>query len=354
MTKTLRLAAICLVMTVTGCWGHVFPLTNTFVHAVPARVDMFVDADGTFYPSDWRGNICHSERSLSWRADSLLAQARSCPGLRERVLADENSQLEALARFAAPKARIFILVHGYNNTATEAVAAYTAIESQLALRPDDAVIHFHWDGLTGTGIGGAKIWFNAAGYSKLVGSRGLRRILNRLHDKPVYLIAHSRGASVVLSALRDPVYQQRFLDAIHARGGELPAAEPFADNHNQLHVLMLAPAIDMVDFCVAADQAALAAAAPPCPSFPPFDRQLVGIRYTVNPHDPVLNKFIGLSRSFNPTGLGLTVVTGDRLQPYYGALMHRYVFRVPQRFHAFLRYAASPEFAAMLHDEGLD
>src|SRR5690606_17943217 len=70
----------------------------------------------------------------------------------------------------------------------------------------DEIIQFYWDGLTSQSIlGGAKIWFDATNYSQMAGEFGLRRILNVISNKEVYIISHSRGASVVVSALNSTI-----------------------------------------------------------------------------------------------------------------------------------------------------
>jgi hypothetical protein len=202
-----------------GCWGHSFPNQgSSFIRPVEQRaqpaetVQVFTDANGTFYPSAWESEM---GRPRSWKADSLLNESNDDPGFRKMIEEGERAQLADLTEFARDKQRIFVLVHGYNNSMNEAEEAYRAVEAKLDTRPGDGVVRFFWDGLTGSGIGGGKIWFNATGYSQLAGSRGLRRILATFAGKEIYLIGHSRGTSVILSALGNPVYDPGFLAATH-------------------------------------------------------------------------------------------------------------------------------------------
>jgi hypothetical protein len=246
-------------------------------------------------------------------------------------------------------------VHGYNNKVSEAEPVYRMIEQRLDLRPNDGIVRFYWDGLTGTGIGGGKIWFNATGYSQLAGSRGLRRILEQFADRDIYLIGHSRGTSVILSALGNPVYDPEFAkdteavaDSWRGNYGDLLRPSPLTDRHNRVRVLVAAPAVDRIDFCDSRHQGEAR-----CPSLRDLGPQLMSFRYTVNARDPVLNKFVGLSGGFNPTRLGLKAWLGRMLKAEKYACMQSYEFDKPERFHPFGRYVTHPTFQQMLADAGI-
>jgi hypothetical protein len=355
------LVAGTLSLSLGGCYSNSLPKADLFIHSpsTAAVIETFADANGTLFPDGWQEHACLSNGKL--KGHSLLNQASSCPGFRAFVEADENRQLQEVQRFTSGKGRIFILLHGFNNTVDEATPAYQAIEKAVRLRPDDGVIRFYWDGLTGTGVGGGRIWFYATGNSQLAGSRGLRRILNEIHNKDVYLISHSRGASVILSALGNPIYDPKFLDDTvklsKAWGGfdRFLAPDPLQANGNRLHVMMLAPAIDRIDFCDAKDQPSIGdkGVLKPCKNFRNLGEQLVSFRYTVNALDPVLRKYVGLQYHFNPTSLGQDPATGQALRDQHYPIMKGYVFKQPQKWHAFGNYVESCEFAEMLRDEKL-
>lgn len=353
------LAAI-VAVSLGGCWSHSYPTSNSFIRSGIQQaghaetVQVFADANGTFYPSGWES---HMGRPRSWRADSLLNESNDDPVFRKLIEEGERAQIAALAEFAKDKKRIFILVHGYNNRMDQAEEAYRLIEPQLDARPKDGIIRFFWDGLTGTGIGGGKIWFNASGYSQVAGSRGLRRVLDSFSGKQVYLIGHSRGTSVILSALGNPVYNPGFLADTHrvsATWGpayaELLRPRPLQDRGNELHVIVMAPAVDRIDFCDAGQQPA-SGGRYECKVLRDFD-QVRTFRYTVNGRDPVLDKFVGLSGGFNPTGLGLSQDVGRRLGERYG-FMKAYRFEPSARFHEFTSYVEHPTFRTMLRDAGI-
>lgn len=354
-------AALTLVI-LSGCYAHNFPVANSFTTSsaqspLPPNVaQVFVDANGTFYPDDWRQ---FGLPRRPWDANSLLNDAADDPEMRAHIDREEARQLAELSAFAESRQRIFILVHGYNNRVTEALASYDAIEARLPFGQGDGVIRFYWDGLTGSGLGAGKIWFNATGYSQLAGSRGLRRILNRMSGKEIYLISHSRGASVILSALSNPVYDASFLEDTQAVasswGSEFSnflRPDALRDGNNRIHIMALAPAVDRIDFCDSSQQ-------PPdnvafvCQQFRPLGNQVRSFRYTVNALDPTLDKFIGLSGRFNPTGLGLRREVGERLRTETYPILEAYEFEPAVRSHRFRMYVASPAFSRMLVNAGL-
>ena len=348
--RRLHLLGLALFPMLAGCWGHVFPPHNGFPASDGVRARVFVDANGTFYPTGWRQFM---DRQTPWREDSLLNEAADQPDFRTAIDADESRQLDEIAALVAGKRRVLILVHGYNNTVEETEAPYEAIETAFALSNQDAVIRFNWDGLTGSGIGGGKIWFNATGYSQMAGMRGLRRILDRISGKDVYIVSHSRGASVVLSALSNPPFAPNFEADTKRVSASWPGGDPglftpppLKENGNRIRVLMLAPAIDRIDFCKPGEITGCAHARPLTP-------QLCSLRYTVNSSDPVLRKFVGLQANFNPTGLGQNAAVGAYLAQHGAAYLKQTVLK-PAGFHGFGEYVAHPAFrplfAEMLAD----
>jgi hypothetical protein len=112
----------------------------------------------------------------------------------------------------------------------------------------------------------------------------------------------------------------------------------------------LAAAVDRIDFCDASQQPSVEGRYH-CTLL----RDLNGVktfRYSLNSKDPVLDKFVGLSGGFNPTGLGLKEEVGRDLRGRY-RFMQSYPFEKPERFHPFTRYVAHPTFDAMLQDAGI-
>ena len=350
----------------SGCSAHSFPLSNNFVYPAGAgdSLEVFADANGTLYPSGWQRYL-HPRMSRKrpgegrWMAGSLLAQSSPKSRFRSLIERDELRQLQEIKGFALRHKRIFILVHGYNASVAESAAPFAAIESELDLKPGDGVIRFYWDGLIGKGVGAIKVWFNAANDSQLVGSRGLRDVLDQIDGREIYLFAHSRGASVVMSALGNPVHDARFFSKMtqHARGwgkdySNFLSPGPLAEHGNSLHIVMLAPAIDRIDFCDASEQP-LTSKGFVCTKFRALGAQVKSFAYTVNSDDPILSKSILSSRAFNPTGLGYRADVGRQLKTERYAIMQEYVFEKPESFHAFKDYAAHPVFLRMLSDLGI-
>ncbi len=345
-----------------GCWSHAYPQRERFLApadldpAAARRAELFVDMNGSFYPDGWRS---YADRG-KLKADSLLNEAVRKPGLDALIAREEARQLADVEAFARSKKRIFVLIHGYNSRIKDSEPPFDTIEAQLDLGPDDGVIRFNWDGLTGRLLGAGRVWFYATATSQLAGSRGLRRVLARIEGKQIYLISHSRGASVILSSLGNPVYHPDFIAKTRElssswRGdySALLAPPPLPNRGNRIHALMLAPAIGRIDFCDQSEQATIIRKQP-CGKLRDLGPQLASLRYTVNRGDPVLDKFIGLSGKLNPTDFGLKAEVGDAVQregKYCGML--GYGFQEPEPFHAFRRYARHEAFAAMLFDEGI-
>lgn len=350
----------------SGCAGHSFPLTNHFVYPADAsnRAEVFSDSNGTLYPAGWQKHF-HPRLDKKrpgegkWLAGNLLAQSAFNRKFRLLIEQDDVRQLNEIKRFAELHQRIFILVHGYNTSVEEASAPFSQIESELDLKPGDGVIRFYWDGLIGKGAGAIKVWFKAANISQTVGSRALRDVLDQIGGRDVYLIAHSRGASVVMSALGNPVYDTGFLAkmSFHARSwGKryrgMATPNPLLDNGNNIHVLLLGPAIDRIDFCDGSEQP-INSQGFVCTKFRPLGSQVKSFGYTVNPDDPMLGKFMFSSHAFKPTGLGYEPKIGRDLKAEAYPLLHEYLFEKPEGFHGFKDYTAHPVFLQMLKDIGI-
>ncbi len=350
----------------TGCAGHSFPLSNRFVF--PAEVsdiaEVFADTNGTLYPAGWQSYF-HPRLNKKrpgegkWLAGNLLSQSAFSRKFRGLIERDEVRQWDEIKAFTARHKRIFILIHGYNASVEETNIPFAEIESELDLKPGDGIIHFFWDGLIGKGVGAIKVWFKAANASQIVGSRALRGVLDQIEGHDVYVIAHSRGASVVMSAIGNPVYDSGFMAKLSwsARSWGKPyrgmlSPKPLSDHGNKIHILLLAPAIDRIDFCDVSEQP-IKSKGFVCTKFRPLGTQVKSFDYTVNSSDPVLGKFIFSSHAFNPTGLGYDAKIGRALKAENYPLFREYVFEKPEGFHAFKDYAAHPVFLKMLNNVGI-
>ncbi len=362
----------------SGCAAHSFPLVNHFVAPVEAScaitsavgctadnvVQVFSDTNGTLYPSGWRSYF-HPQVSKKhpgeghWIAGSLLAQSGHRSKFRSLIEHDEQRQLNEISTFSAQHKRIFILVHGFNAPMESTNLPYEMVEADLDLKPSDGVIRFYWDGRVGTGVGALNIWLKAANDSQVVGSRGLREVLNHMQGREVYVIAHSRGASVIMSALGNPVYESKFLTTATNRAlrwgkayGALLSPDALVDQGNSIHIIMLAPAIDRIDFCDASEQP-FSSKKFVCKKFRPLGSQVKSFSYTVNSGDPILGKSIFSSQALKPTGLGYRADIGRDLKAENYPLFRAYEFEKPESFHGFKDYIAHPIFMQMLTDAGI-
>lgn len=323
---------------ISGCATH-----NTPDSAKPNfsseknKYEVFVDQDGTFYPENWEktyGKPCR----LKCKGQSYsLRRAAGKSGLAQLEQAEEKT-VEDISRFLNNKKRVFILVHGFNNSEKVANQAFEKIESKIKFNESDAVVWYHWDGLVGKGIGSASIWFKSTGYSQLAGERGLRDILNSVSGKEIIFIAHSRGASVVLSALSNPPYDDDFENAtdwVDINGNESLKAQD-----NTIRAIFLAAAIGDIDFKT-----------PDLFGYRDFSKQLKGIVYSVNPNDPVLSKWFLKSNDLNPTDLGLKKSVGKKLNEHYGNMTPIMVCDLDK--HGFPKYVENDTFKEMLIASGV-
>jgi hypothetical protein len=88
-------------------------------------------------------------------------------------------------------------------------------------------------------------------YSQFAGLNGLRRVLNAMtNDVPVYVLTHSRGANVILSALGNPNFSPKLRkgwdtnDTLWAHKLESQPLKRF----KHFRVAMIAPALATFDF----------------------------------------------------------------------------------------------------------
>ena len=362
---------VCATLMLGACWSHSLPTSTGFIRPAPEDcvtplgsdicgaphvVQLFADMNGTLFPSGWKSR---AEFRHLQKKDSLLFSTPQGSDARRLLDEEEGRQLAEIAKLGDGRGegRIFILVHGYNNTVAEADAAYRAIESRLSLNPRDRIIRFYWDGRSGSGVGSARIWFYAAGDSQLVGSRALRNVLRQFADEDIYMIGHSRGTAVILSALGNPVYDPAYRRDTMRIGEQLGVpklleAEPLEERNNRIRILVAAPAVDRIDFCDASAQPPLDDPGFHCPreKLRPLGSQVQSFLYTVNTLDPILDKLVGLGGRFNPTGLGLKPGVGETLRQDGYDQLRPYRLSPEKSEHSFVWYAQHPTFARMLRD----
>lgn len=340
-----------------------FFLTSCAVHNTPGgdlapnritsaqKAQAFVDQNGTFYPDDWKSRFDAPPASGFRSAYSLNTMA-TWDSATAWLSAEEDRVLDQLEAFIQSRTRVFILIHGFNSSEQASREAYSMIEESLALAPSDGILEFHWDGLVAKGLlidkpSAGKIWFNATGYSQLAGARGLRRILNRTDGKEVVIIAHSRGASVTLSAFSDPPYSTSFGWAtLREHYVDVWKNDPLRENGNRITAFFLAPAIGEVDFRTVhyyhGDW-----------TYRSFGPQVTRIFHTINGNDPVLRKPLGLSAYFNPTNLGYDRSVRDMIAPHYRNGFLTYADFSGMKSHDFRDYVSHPCFKRLLNSAGI-
>lgn len=247
----------------------------------------------------------HAAKSGAWQA--LLAEAPLVtPGadtsfalawndvqmqLRKRVI----DHVDHLTRSGpgASRRTLVVLVHGFNNDKSEALAWYEEVRRVVRSRVPDAVfLDVFWDGLSATLPPG--IWSSAQYNFPLVGLE-FRRILNAIDPAiPLRVVTHSSGGPLIASTMGDASAPLTSNDGRYRRYRAMvsaPTSEYRPPNPPDYRVGMLVPAASSITFS----------------KFGPMDdgpdRLIIGI----NTED------IAISKLFMPcTFLGSTCMSGSK------------------------------------------
>jgi len=329
-----------LMLIITSCTvTHNVPTSqvpNNFIN--PNISSAYVDQNGNFFPNQWKEKYGVPSKNATRKEYSLMKIATE-NGFEQDLTKFENSHLNSFSNRVKNKKRIIIFVHGINNDYMQSLTNYNKARSLMDLNSkNDEIVNFYWDGLKTTSLfGAAKVWVSATTNSKLAGEYGLRRILNSLSNKEIYIISHSRGAAVVLSAIANPALkptEKRIAEEFHHV--EIEDAKPLEENGNKIYSIMLAPAIGVQDFQNEDEQ------------FKVFSPQLQLIHSTINKTDFVLGKGKTgiLSRSFTSTDFGFNPETHDEIAKYYN-LCEATDF-TGQKSHEFKDYISNPKFKEIL------
>lgn len=322
---------------------HNFPHSTSPNKTVPPQTTIaFVDQNGSFYPDGWRkiyGKPPANGRKNAFSLSKIAAEK----GIENNLHDFENSYLTKLGKHLNTKKRVIILVHGYNAEEQEITEDYERIQHKLDLNSSDEVVQFYWDGLyTRNLFSGMKIWFDASDYSQYAGKFGLRKILNTLSKKDVYIISHSRGASVVLSAISSAALDSvKMADVVaHHYIDSAKSNNILYNRNNKITFIALAPAIGKANFETKAIEKFSAGRIV-------FTPQLKVMHITTNGNDLMLKKVMGaLSDKLVPTDLGFK-------PDYFGELSRAYPFMKRsdfsgQKSHEFTRYIQNPKFDQLL------
>lgn len=323
---------------------HNAPSTLNPNRQIPPRTTIaFVDQFGAFYPNDWRNVYGIPPRNGKKNAYSLskLAEEKS---LTKDLTKFENEYLRLLKKHLADKKRVFVLIHGFNAKAKEVTKNYEVIQSQLNLTTSDEVIQFYWDGLyTNNPLSSLKTWFTASDYSQYAGKFALRKLLNNISNKEVYLISHSRGASVVLSALSSaPIDSAKMSDIVEHHNIDTMSLKHdlIRNQRNKIYAIALAPAIGKSDFEVKDEKSDTIYNVA-------FTPQLKAFHISTNKDDLMLKKVVGwLSNKLNSTDLGYKSDSFDELASSY-KFLKRTDFS-GMKSHDFQRYIRNPKFHFIL------
>lgn len=317
---------------------------NPNVKETPNIIYSFVDQNGNFYPNNWQKTFGNPPNNAKKNEYSLVKLA-SEKNILSNFKGNEQEILNRIKKEVSNKKRIIIFVHGFNSTARKSTQNYELARKHMNINPKtDEIIQFYWDGLTSQSIlGGAKIWFDATNYSQMAGEFGLRRILNVIKNKDIYIISHSRGASVVISALNsNPIKDNQKEEVVNIHNVDFENSKDLLENNNKITCIMLAPAIGVNDFYKADSEN----------DFCDLSHQVQTIHITINNTDPLLKKFVGfLSKTLKPTDLGFKEDAYNTLCEYF-ILFEKTDF-TGQKVHDFDSYIQNPKFIEILEAYGL-
>ncbi len=331
---------IVLISLLTSCAAiHNVPTSqnpNNFIQ--PNTTSSFVDQNGNFYPDNWLKSYGKPPKNASRRDYSLMKIATE-NNFQNQLITYEDLRLKNIEKRVKNKKRIIIFVHGIDNDYLFSLKNYNKARSYMNIDTSkDEVLNFYWDGLVNESLfGAAKVWVSATTNSQMAGVFGLRRILNVIHNKEIYLISHSRGASVVLSALVNPSFRESEIKrAQNAHHVDFTNAETLLENNNKIYSIMLAPAIGKLDFTTDTDQLKI------------FTPQLQRMHITINTTDYVLGKGKTgfLSGSLIATDFGYKKELFDELSKNYIFLEETDFSGQPT--HEFRDYITNPKFITIL------
>ena len=334
------LYSLLMIVMITSCTvSHNVPTSqvpNNFIN--PNITSAYVDQNGNFFPNQWKDKFGNPSKNATRKEYSLMKIATES-GFEEELTKFETTQLKGFSDRIKNKKRIIIFVHGINNDYMTSLVNYNKARSLMDVDlQKDEIVNFYWDGLKTSSIfGAAKVWISATTNSQLAGEFGLRRILNSIKNKEVYIISHSREASVVLSALKNPVLknnEKRIVEKFHHV--DIEDEDPLQENENKIFSIMLAPAIGADDF---KDENG---------EFKSFTPQLKTIHSTINQTDFVLGKGKTgiLSKRLTSTDFGFNPETQQMIAEQYH-LCDATDF-TGQKSHDFKDYINNPKFKEIL------
>jgi hypothetical protein len=349
--KKINIIGFSLIITLlfSSCYSYNRPvLSSTTSLNKHSKTKIFSDSNGDYYPSNWRNEL-NSDKIKS----KLFFSYRNINKL-EQLDNFKNKFLEDFKNKVKNKKNIYILIHGFNNDELVANKAYYTLLNNIDINIDsDEIVELYWDGLVGKGVGSGKIWFNSTGYSQMVGVFALRPLLNKITDKNIIIISHSRGASVVLSSISDPSWSDNFYkDTSEMLGSRFTKTTPLNQNGNKIISIMLAPAIGNIDFYKDKREDGYPNN---LNNYRNLNSQLKAIYFTTNKSDFILKKgFKFLAMKFNPTNLGYNAIGIKYLETFYDKIsFKKFDFSKEEHGHNFLNYIGNKGFLKMLKNSGI-
>jgi hypothetical protein len=331
---------------------HVTPPNAPYEVGAERVFRVTLDQDGFLWPESNQlainasilGN--HSLQLARYEADTVASPQHLFINYYTKAHATRVSSIgRSIVSQLKPNTEVMVLIHGFNNDYAAGELAFSRMRQLINSRfPHDRVfLQVHWDGLYQKGTHGRlpQFWLKASTYSQLAGLVGLRGILNELPEgTPVRVVTHSRGASVILSALGNPKWDA----SVSRKWPKYDDYKEFVDmaenkplkKFQDFRVAMIAPAIAEFDF--------------ECITEKGLAKALILIGF--NSEDPVLNKEVlrvdlGLGAKFNATTLGCSELSYSHIKERFPENIDRVIYR-GYADHCLEGYLAQDETIALL------
>lgn len=232
------------ILALEGCAGlHSMPPTNYSSASDDFTYRVFFDQYGDPYPSSPSAEMPKQKTFGRNTAFSIRTHMKDTNQPYDDVTIAKHyvELVTSISNRLTENSKLVFLIHGYNNSYSEANSSFEYIKNYLKSKSDTdfVFLEVYWDGLFKGRFSSPlpfAYWFDSLTYSNIAGQVGLRKLINRLPDNTdLTVITHSRGAGVIFSAISDPVYDQHIV---------VPEYEAYTgENLSSLNIVSIAPAV---------------------------------------------------------------------------------------------------------------
>jgi hypothetical protein len=244
---------LALVPAAAGCAASSVAPTRENANPVPSENDLIIEpeSDSTLsliidllghpYPDPAKG-LLDGERLAKAKFNLGLYYKDDPSYVPDQIFDETARRVTDLCRSGRT---LIVLIHGFNMSMLDTDVAYKCVRLELEHAYPGrkfAYLNVYWNGFLGSPLA---IWPQAMCSSKWAGL-GLRNLLRRLDPSlPIRVITHSRGASVICSALWDVDLRSTVEEDARYRRAQEALPPPYLP---LLRMGLLAPAMLAMDF----------------------------------------------------------------------------------------------------------